>query len=36
MLFEEAAKKYMDDKRKRLRTCALEGYASALRCHLRQ
>lgn len=34
MLFEEAAKRYMDDKRKRLRACTLEGYASALRCHL--
>ena len=34
MLFEEAAAKYMDDKRKRLRACTLEGYESALRCHL--
>lgn len=34
MLFEEAAKRYMDDKRKRLRACTLEGCASALRCHL--
>lgn len=36
MLFEEAAERYMDNKRKRLRDCTLEGYASALRCHLHQ
>lgn len=34
MLFEEAAKRYMEDKAKRLRACTLEGYESALRCHL--
>lgn len=33
-LFEEAAERYMDDKVKRLRACTLEGYRSALRCHL--
>ena len=36
MLFEEAAERYMDNKRKRLRDCTLEGYASALRRHLHQ
>lgn len=35
MLFEEASKRYMEDKAKRLRACTLEGYASATRCHLR-
>ena len=34
MLFSEAAKMYMDDKRKRLRATTLEGYESALRCHV--
>ena len=34
MLFEEAAERYIDDKRRRLRACTLEGYESALRCHL--
>lgn len=34
MLFEEAAKRYMDEKSRRLRACTLEGYRSALRCHL--
>lgn len=34
MLFSEAAKMYMDDKAKRLRTTTLEGYESALRCHV--
>ena len=29
MLFSEAAKMYMDDKRKRLRATTLEGYESA-------
>ena len=35
MLFETAAERYMDDKGRRLRACTLEGYRSALRCHLR-
>lgn len=34
MLFEEAAERYMEDKGKMLRACTLEGYRSALRCHL--
>ena len=34
MLFSEAAKMYMDDKAKRLRATTLEGYESALRCHV--
>lgn len=34
MLFSEAAAEYMADKRKRLRATTLEGYESALRCHL--
>lgn len=33
MLFEEAAKRYMDDKRGRLRACTLAGYESALALH---
>lgn len=34
MLFSTAAAEYMDDKKKRLRATALEGYRSAIRCHL--
>ena len=34
MLFSEAASMYMSDKSKRLRGTTLEGYESALRCHL--
>lgn len=34
MLFREAAAEYMADKRKRLRATTLEGYESALRCHV--
>lgn len=34
MLFSEAAAEYMADKRKRLRATTLEGYESALRCHV--
>ena len=34
MLFSEAAAEYMADKRKRLRATTLEGYESAIRCHL--
>ena len=34
MLFSEAATEYMADKRKRLRATTLEGYESALRCHI--
>lgn len=34
MLFEKAVELYMEDKAKRLRACTLEGYRSALRCHL--
>lgn len=34
MLFSEAAELYMSDKSKRLRGTTLEGYESALRCHL--
>lgn len=34
MLFSEAATEYMADKRKRLRATTLEGYESAIRCHL--
>lgn len=34
MLFTDAAKMYMDDKSKRLRGTTLEGYESAIRCHL--
>ena len=34
MLFSTAATEYMDDKGKRLRATTLEGYASAIRCHL--
>ena len=34
MLFSEAAKMYMGDKSKRLRATTLEGYESALRCHV--
>lgn len=34
MLFSTAAAEYMDDKKKRLRATTLEGYASAIRCHL--
>ena len=34
MLFSEAAAEYMADKRKRLRETTLEGYESAIRCHL--
>lgn len=34
MLFEDAVKAYWDDKSRRLRGNTLEGYASAIRCHL--
>ena len=34
MLFKDAAYEYMADKRKRLRATTLEGYESAIRCHL--
>lgn len=34
MRFDEAAKAYMADKSKRLRATTLEGYESALRCHV--
>ena len=34
MLFETAAAEYMADKSKRLRATTLEGYKSALRCHV--
>ena len=34
MLFSDAASEYMDDKKKRLRATTIEGYASAIRCHL--
>lgn len=34
MLFSDAATEYMDDKKKRLRATTLEGYRSAIRCHL--
>ena len=34
MLFSDAATEYMEDKGKRLRATTLEGYASAIRCHL--
>ena len=34
MLFSDAAAKYMADKGKRLRATTLEGYRSAIRCHL--
>lgn len=34
MLFSTAAAEYMDDKKKRLRSTTLEGYRSAIRCHL--
>ena len=34
MLFSTAAAGYMDDKKKRLRATTIEGYASAIRCHL--
>lgn len=34
MLFEDAIKAYWEDKSRRLRGNTLEGYASAIRCHL--
>lgn len=34
MLFSTAATEYMADKGKRLRATTLEGYRSAIRCHL--
>lgn len=34
MLFSTATAEYMADKRKRLRATTLEGYESALRCHV--
>lgn len=34
MLFSEAVTEYMADKGKRLRATTLEGYRSAIRCHL--
>lgn len=34
MLFSDAITEYMADKGKRLRATTLEGYRSAIRCHL--
>lgn len=34
MLFSDAVTEYMSDKAKRLRATTLEGYRSAIRCHL--
>lgn len=34
MLFCEAAERYMEEKRPRLRACTIEGYESALRLHV--
>lgn len=34
MLFDDAVKMYMDDKRARLRATTIEGYESAMKCHL--
>lgn len=34
MLFSTAVTEYMADKGKRLRATTLEGYRSAIRCHL--
>lgn len=34
MLFSDAVTEYMGDKGKRLRATTLEGYRSAIRCHL--
>lgn len=34
MLFEEAAREYMDDKGRRLRACTIAGYESALVLHV--
>ena len=34
MLFSDAATEYIEDNGKRLRATTLEGYASAIRCHL--
>lgn len=34
MLFSAADAEYMDDKKKRLRATTLDGYRSAIRCHL--
>ena len=34
MLFETACEKYMATKRERLRATTMEGYESAVRCHL--
>ena len=34
MLFEEAAREYMDDKVRRLRACTIAGYESALALHV--
>ena len=34
MLFSDAAAEYMADKDKRLRATTIEGYRSAIRCHL--
>ena len=34
MLFSTAVTEYMSDKGKRLRATTLEGYRSAIRCHL--
>ena len=34
MLFSEAATEYMAERRKRLLATTLEGYESALRCHV--
>lgn len=34
MLFSDAINAYMDDKRRRLRGTTIEGYESAIRCHV--
>ena len=34
MLFDDAVRAYLDDKARRLRANTIEGYVSALRCHV--
>ena len=34
MLFDDAVRAYLDDKTRRLRANTIEGYVSALRCHV--
>ena len=34
MLFDDAVRAYLDDKARRLRGNTIEGYVSALRCHV--